>query len=366
LSRTAAFLREFLRPRPGRVVVEETTYRRDGETLPATLYRPRSARRPLPGWVTLHGLTYQGREHESLQRLARSIAASGAVVLVPDLPEWRALRVAPERTVRTIRSAVLALDSLGHTEPGRVGVMGFSFGATQALIAATDPELEGHLAGVVAWGGYADIGSATRFAFLGEHDLDGRAYRAEPDPYGRWILAGNYLGLLDEFAAAPALPASLLGLALEAGRRRVMSWDPALDPAKAAARQHLGGREREIFDLIAPATGVALTTPERHRLAALVDRMLVAALEAEPLLDPGPFLGRVPVRVFLAHGRGDRLIPWTEMVRLARALPPHQLRSTGITALFAHSTGERRVLSPRTALEAVRFGVLMRRMVRFI
>jgi acetyl esterase/lipase len=366
LSRTAAFLREFLRPRPDRVVVEETTYSRDGETLPATLYRPRAARRPLPGWVTLHGLTYHGREHESLKRLARSVAASGAVVLVPDLPEWRALRVAPQSVVRTIQSAVLGLDALGQTEPGRVGVMGFSFGATQALIAATDPILEGHLAAVVAWGGYSDIGSATRFAFLGEHELDGRTYRGDPDPYGRWILAGNYLGLLDEFAATPALPESLLSLALEAGRRGVMSWDPAMDPVKERAREGLGDRERAAFDLIAPATGVKLAEPERRRLAALVDRMLVAALGVEPLLDPRPYLGRVPVRVFLAHGRSDRLIPWTEMVRLARALPPDQVRSTGITGLFAHSTGERRVLSPGTALEALRFGLLMRRMLRFI
>jgi acetyl esterase/lipase len=366
LSRTAAFLREFLWPRPGRVVVEETAYRRNGESLPATLYRPRAARRPLPGWVTLHGLTYHGREHESLKRLARSLAASGAVVLVPDLPEWRALRVAPESTVRTIRSAVLTMDALGQTEPGRVGVMGFSFGATQALIAATDPILEGHLAGVVAWGGYADIRSATRFAFLGEHELDGRSHRVDPDPYGRWILAGNYLGLLDEFADAPALPDTLLSLALEAGRRGIMSWDPAMDPVKEQARQRLGDRDRALFDLIAPATGVELAEAQRRRLAALVDRMLDAALVTEPLLDPGPYLGRVPVRVFLAHGRGDRLIPWTEMVRLARALPPARVQSTGITGLFAHSTGERRILSPATVVEGVRFGLLMRRMLRFI
>lgn len=366
MRRTAAFLREFLRPRPDRVVVEETTYRREGEAVPATLYRPRAVRGPLPGWVTLHGLTYHGREHESLQRLARALAASGAVVLVPDLPEWRALRVAPTTTVRTIRSAVLALDALGWTEPGRIGVMGFSFGATQALVASTDPELDGHLAGVAAWGGYSDIASATRFAFLGEHELDGRTYRADPDPYGRWILAGNYLGLVDEFASTPTLSESLLWLAREAARTRIRSWEPALDPLKARLRERLGPREREVFDLIAPATGVVLGDPERRQLAGLIDRVLPAALEAEPLLDPGPSLGRVPVRVFLAHGRGDRLIPWTEMVRLTRALPPDRLAAHGMTSLFAHSVGERRVLSVATGVEAFRFVFLIRRMLHLI
>ena len=44
------------------------------------------------------------------------------------------------------------------------------------------------------------------------------------------------------------------------------------------------------------------------------------AVAREPLLDPAPYFPRVPFPVFLAHGRGDRLIPWTEMERIRRAL----------------------------------------------
>lgn len=362
---TVRFLHQFLVRREAAVVIEETTYRRGDRTLPATLYHPRRITRPLPGWLTLHGLTYQGREHASLRRLARSLAASGAVVLVPDLPEWRALRVAPETAVETIKAAVAELDALGMTEPGRIGVMGFSFGATQALIAAADPLLRNRLAGVVSWGGYADIRAATRFAFLGEHALDGRAYRLDPDPYGRWILAGNYLGFLDEYSDGE-LPAACLELALEAGRRQMVAWDQAMDPLKEEARRGLGAGDRDLFDLIAPPTGTTLDLAARQRLGALVDRMLPAALASEPLLDPGPYLGRVPVPVFLAHGRGDRLVPWTEMVRLRQALPSDQVAFSGITALFSHSTGERRVPSPAAAIDAARFIRLMHRMLRLI
>lgn len=361
---TLRFLREFLRPREGAVLVEETTYRRGGESLPATLYRPRNAPGKLPGWMTLHGLTHHGREHDSLRRLARALAASGSVVLVPDLPEWRALRIAPGSTVETIKAAVLELDSLDITEPGRIGVIGFSFGATQALIAATDPLLRGHLAGVAAWGGYADIRTTARFAFLGEHELDGRRHRMEPDPYGRWILAGNYLGLLDEYASGSPLPEALLGLARHAARHKLMAWEPALDPAKIAARSGLDADDREVFDLIAPPTGVDLAAEQRARLEALIGRMLDVAVEREPLLDPSTYLARVPVPVFLAHGRNDRLIPWTEMVRLRRALPDHRVYRSGITTLFAHSGGDRRPVTPALALEGVRFVALMHAMLR--
>lgn len=364
---TLRFLREFLIPRPAAVVREEVSYHRGEETLPATLYRPaRAAADPLPGWIALHGLTYHGREHPSLERFARALAASGAVVLVPDLPEWRALHVAPAATVRTIRAAVLELDRSPLTERGRIGVIGFSFGATHSLIAASDPELEGHLAGVVAWGGYADIHRTTRFAFLGTHELDGQEHQLEPDPYGRWIFAGNYLHLLPEHTGDRALSDALLGLAREAGRLGIMSWSAETDALKAAARAELGPAQKELFDLVAPPAGRVYTPQERERLETLVRRMTERAVAHEPMLDGSGYLERVPVPVFLAHGRDDRLMPWTEMIRLRRALPEDRVVFSAITSLFAHSFGERRFPSPAVIWEAVRFVRLISRMIRLI
>lgn len=365
---TYRFLRQFLRPQPGAVVREETTYWRGDERLPASLYHPvgASASAPLPGWMALHGLSYTGRDHPSLDRFARALAAAGTVVLVPDLPEWRALRVAPETTVRTIKAAVLELDRNALTARGHVGVIGFSFGATQSLIAATDPVLEGHLAAVAAWGGYADFHRTTRFAFLGTHEIDGHQHRLEPDPYGRWILAGNYLHLLPEHAGDRALSESLLDLALNAGRRGIMSWSPEMDPAKRAARQRLSPAQREVFDLIAPPAGTSYTAAETERVEALVRRMADAAVEHEPLLDARGYLQRVPVPVFLAHGRDDRLMPWTELIRLRRALPEHRVTYSAVTTLFSHSFGERRWPTPAVLLESLRFVRLISRMIRLV
>ncbi|MBW3553436.1 MAG: hypothetical protein KY466_08000 [Gemmatimonadetes bacterium] len=363
---TFRFLREFLRPSPEAVVAEETTYERNGETLEATLFRPSKVPGPLPGWVTLHGLTYYGRKHPSLERFARALAASGAAVLVPDLPEWRRLSVSPKPTVDTIRSAVLELDGRGITQAGRIGVMGFSFGATQALIAASDPALEGHLAGIAAWGGYGDFRRVTRFMFLGEHELNGRTYRLAPDPYGSWILTGNYVTLLPEHASDDRLAEAVHRLALDAGRQQIMSWDPAMDALKVEERAALNDRQREVFDLIAPPTDRPLTADQRERLRSLVERLIDTAIAHEPLLDPSPYLPRVPVPIFLAHGEGDRLIPWTEMERIRRVLPPERLRRSGITTLFSHSFGERRFPTPALVLEGIRFVRLLRGMVTLI
>jgi pimeloyl-ACP methyl ester carboxylesterase len=371
MIRTLRFHRQFLLSGDTHVVRRDTTYVRGAERLPASLYAPVPADSPgeagpgLPGWVALHGLTCRGREHPSLDRFARSLAASGAVVLIPDLPEWRALRVAPEATVETIEAAVPALERSARTRRGRIGVIGFSFGATQALVAATKPALRDRLAGIAAWGGYADITRATRFAFTGRHELDGVGHRMAPDPYGRWILAGNYLTLLSELAGESGLADALHGLAREAGRRGIMSYSPETDPLKEAARSSLGHRERELFDLLAPPADHEHTEPELTRLEELATRLAEAAIAREPLLEAGPYLRAVDVPVFLAHGRGDRLVPWTEMPRLERALGD-RVAYSGITNLFSHSFGEKRWPTPGVVLEGLRFVRLIHRMLNLI
>ena len=367
---TFRFLRQYLRPDPDAVIREETVYRRGDEELPASLYRPsrttRGRGRTLPGWVALHGLTYRGREHESLESFARALAASGTAVLVPDIPEWRALRVAPESTVATIRAAVLELDDRALTVPGRVGVIGFSFGGTSALVASTAGALDRRLAGVASWGGYAGLGRTLRFGFVGRHELDGETYRLEPDPYGRWIFAGNYLTRVREHRDRGPAASALLWLAREVGRRKILAWEPETDPVKEEARSRLGPADRALFDLLAPPAGAEPTPSDRQRLETLADRLADAALETDPLLDPGPYLARVRVPVFLAHGRGDRLIPWTEMARLRRALPDDRVRHALVTGLFAHSFRDRRLPTPGMVVEAVRFVRAVSRMLRLI
>src|SRR5688500_11062122 len=84
------------------VVAREVELDRSDRRVPATLLAPaRRSRPPLPGWILLHGVTVPGREHAQLVRFARSLAHTGAAVLIPEVPEWKALRLAPALTVPT-------------------------------------------------------------------------------------------------------------------------------------------------------------------------------------------------------------------------------------------------------------------------
>jgi hypothetical protein len=113
------------------------------------------------------------------------------------------------------------------------------------------------------------------------------------------------------------------------------AWEPVYDATKARIRAELSPAERELWDVIAPPSGV---TPSDTALAVrLADAFSAAALEKDPGLDPRPHLGKVRGRVVLSHGRADRLIPFTETLRLRTLLPAAARPSVTITGLFAHS-----------------------------
>jgi len=333
-ARTARYLAAWVAGARG-VREVETTVRVAGEERETTLFLP-PGRGPWPGWLVLHGLTVPGRRHASMLRFVRSLAASGAVVLVPDVPSWRMLRLDVTAARATLRAGVAELEGMEEVRPGGVGAVGFSFGATQVLMAAADPEMHGRLNGVVAFGGYCDLPRLLRCLFTGEHEWEGVRRTLDPDPYGRWIALGNFLTSVPGCEGMHAVAHAALELAMEAGRRGEWAWGPHFDALKVELTRNFTPEERRIWEIVAPPSGVA---PELEAARELADRFAAGALAHDRGLDPRPHLAEVRARVVLSHGRQDRLIPYTETLRLMSMLPPQARASVFITGLFAHSAG---------------------------
>jgi pimeloyl-ACP methyl ester carboxylesterase len=319
--------------------LQEIEIDRDGLRLPATLATPTSHAGGLPGWIILGGVTRMGRFHPQLSRFAHALAASGSAVIVPEIPEWRDLRLTPRVTAPTVRAAVRALDERPEVDHGRYGVVGFSFGAPQAVIAANHPELADRVALTLTFGGYCDIERTLRCQLTGLHEWRGVTHRLDPDPYGRWVLASNFLKGVPGYEDADDIVTRLRSMALASTEQRVPAWDPRLDPLKEELRAELEPGRRELFDLFAPPSAQPLVANDRSEAMAI--DLSAALRKAEPLLDPVPLLGRLRVPVHLFHGRGDRLVPYTESLRLREGLPATLPANVTVTGLFAHSAGHR-------------------------
>ena len=92
--RTLRYVRSWLTGRDD-VREREIVVDRDGTPVPTTLLTPGSPAPNLPAWIILHGITRPGRAHRQLVRFTRALAETGCAVLVPEVPEWRALDLCP-------------------------------------------------------------------------------------------------------------------------------------------------------------------------------------------------------------------------------------------------------------------------------
>jgi pimeloyl-ACP methyl ester carboxylesterase len=319
---------------PKGILEEEAEIQRGDRPVPATLVRVGSSPIPNPAWVVLHGVTRPGRHHPVLIRFQRALAGTGAAVLVPEIPEWTELYLAPDEATATIRASVAYLEEKGLARPGRVGVMGFSLGVPQVLLSATDPVLRGRLAGVAGFGGYGDLDRTIHFLFRGEHEWEGRRHFLEPDPYGRWIVGGNYLTLVPGYEDAGDVAGALLALAKQAGDLQVGAWDARYDGIKEELLTGIHPTRRELFRAFAPPSG---SSPPAELSQELVPALAQAARTAVPHSEPLTFLDRITTPVRLVHGRGDRLIPFSESLRLAEAFSDQADVRAHLTGLFAHS-----------------------------
>lgn len=309
--------------------------------------------RPLPGWLLLHGAAVQGPDHPALMRFAAALAYSGSVVLIPEIPGWSRLDLNPEHADGVVARALQYLVGDTGVLPGGAVLAGFSFGCPQAIRIAADLAGDGRVRGVVGFGGYCDLSTAVRFGLTGEYEWQGRTRRAPPDPYGRWVLGGNYL--------KPPVSGALLKLAALAGARGVMAWEPYYDGAKEALARAMPPDSRRLFRLFAPPAGSEPEPGEAARAAASLAR---AALGAHPLLVlPGSFDGAALPSVHLLHGRGDPLVPFTETLALERRLLEAGVPrvSTTVTGLIAHARESGRMVAQ--PLEALRFLRAMRNLM---
>jgi pimeloyl-ACP methyl ester carboxylesterase len=206
-------------------------------------------------------------------------------------------------------------------------------------MAANHPEMRDRVGVVVTFGGYCDLERTLRCQLTGLHEWQGVTHRIEPDPYGRWVLASNYLTEVPGYEGAGAVSAALRRMALASTEQRVPAWDPRLDALKEELRCGLSPGHRELFDLFAPPSTRPVSGSDRSEAMAV--ELAGACRRTEPLLDPVPGLDRIRVPVHLFHGRGDRLVPYTESLRFREALPAALAANVTVTGLFAHSADHR-------------------------
>lgn len=212
------------------------------------LYMPEDETQP-PGVVLAHGIHAEGITEPRLVRFARAIAGAGFAVLTPEVPNLARYRIVHDDVV-TIANGAKALAQ--RLDRPSVIVFGISFGGGLALRAACEKPTRTAIERVIALGAHHDAARVSRF-FLGEpvRGPAGEAPGVEPHQYGRTVIWSSLFG--DKHNAP-------------------------------------------------------FTAEERTRALAGLDGIAAELARASPSACPEP----LSVPLFLVHGTGDRVVPYTE------------------------------------------------------
>ena len=307
-------------------------YSVNGRGYRGDLYVPEDA--PMAALVLVPGAAPAGKDDPRFVAFASTLARARFVVLVPDLPDVRALKV-------RARDAVGIADAFGHLvsglDPGtasRAGIGAISYACGPAVLAALEPRLRGQVAFILAVGGYYDLERVLAFATTGHFQEAGEWRRMTPASYGKWVFVLSNLDLLSEPGSRDAL------------RRMAESYLFGLTGRDGGVLPELGAEGRAVYALVqnqdperAPALIQAL--PERIRT------------ELQDLNLAGRDLSGLQARVILVHGKDDAIIPYTESVSLAAALPAGTARLFVVEGL-SHVDIRPEVLDKWTLVRAVR------------
>jgi pimeloyl-ACP methyl ester carboxylesterase len=280
-------------------VFRSLAFNAGAEQLRGDLYMPANGVRA--GIVLVPGLSPAGKNDSRVVALARTLARVNFLVLIPDVPGFRAYQMSTG-DVEVLVAAVQRLDALPVMQAGQpMGIGAFSFATGPTLIAALDPRIAQRLNFVVAVGGYHDLRRLIAYYTSGAQRDD----RETPTPYdkGKWIFA---LGISSK-------------LALQSDRQAVQAL------ARRALYESPGGTDEPVTAGLSPGAAALmelLNNTSRERIPVLLTR-LPAPLRAEisglnPAEQP---LDSLHAQLLLLHGRGDNIIPYTESIVLAQSVP---------------------------------------------
>jgi pimeloyl-ACP methyl ester carboxylesterase len=268
------------------------------------LYLPTDPRAAL---LMIPGVTPEGRDDPRLIAFAGALARHGFLVFVPELPGLRLQRVSRDDPEAIAAAGEALASCYGPGVSPRFAVAAISYAVAPVVIAATMQPGGDQIALIVGIGGYHDVVAAVTYLTTGYYRPGpGQTWRfGTPEPIAKWVFV---------LASALQVPEPRdRALLSEIAYARLA--DPDADVRELEAKLGTGGR--------AMIALVRNADPERvpELIAALPESV---RRDIEYLDLSRRRLQDLRANLLLIHGRDDPLIPPSESLALAQAMPAGQ------------------------------------------
>ena len=259
------------------------------------------------GIVLVPGIVPEGKDEPRLVALAHTLARARFAVLVPEMTGFRAMRIRPADSHAIADALAFLAGRADLTPQGRLGMVAFSYAAGVSILAALEQaNVRENIQFIIGIGGYYDLTQVITFFTTGYFQEHGQWRHLPPNPYGKWVFVDSSKDYLHNPNDKAVLD-TMLHL-----KRRDMHADIAyLAP-------QLGPEGRAVYDLLTntdPARTPRLMQGLPLRIQEDMTRLTLANKDLSPLR----------ARLTLVADRNDTIIPYTESIALAQAVPQAEL-----------------------------------------
>lgn len=181
----------------------------------ADLFIPKK-RGTYPAVIMASGIRLQDKDNEEMLNASRDLSKLGYIVIWPknkDVSKGESFSDNPN----TFIDAFKYLNSRQDVRKNRISIMGFSAGASMAMIAAEKPEMSGKLHAFVFFAGYFSLNDYIRSISLKSYTYNGKVHSWKQDPYLKStatsvLKSQNLLTVLEQKNEQPISPQEILKL----------------------------------------------------------------------------------------------------------------------------------------------------------
>ena len=299
--------------------MKEISYLGPKGTVKADLFLPQEDGKHA-GILLNHGVIDTGKDDPRLRRFAEILCRSGFVVFIPDFTGMRSFRIAPS-DIDEVQAAFEYFISLeDYILPHSSGLFGFSYGAGPMILAVCRPAMRNKARFIMAFGAYYDLKNVLSFMATGKFEFGGEHYSRKPQEYGKWVFLANNLDLVDSPEDRSILQ-NILRVKLRDEKASIEQFLPLL-----------GKEGKSVLALLFHA--------DPSQTADLIQKLSPGVQAYIATLSVGPVINKLHTDLILAHGRDDDMIPFTETLRLARAVPDPRRVYVQILASYSHVNPE--------------------------
>lgn len=304
----------------GTIEIEEHHLTSSGRYLAPDIYRPRDSQ-ARPGVIVFVPLAKEGKRDPRVTNFMKGLVRIGYAVMVPFWP-GRPLGTIQPTDIDDLARALSWFQSQAFVDAERVGIVAVSYGAGPALRVAAEKDFQNSLQYLVTVGGYADLKSLIKFVATGSYMVNGREHRLQPDGYARYILVRT----ASNWSKNPTDQRLLADLLEEIDHHP----DQEPNPEKLiTVRAKLTPDGQQLFDTLLTSTPETFDD-QFAKLPARVKNII-------DTLSPLPELARVHTPILILHSTNDRLVPYTESLKLFEAIKDRPSTMFSLIDVFDHA-----------------------------